>query len=193
MTPTFRRIKSIPRYRGYVITVESQEFESPTGERFVRDVVHTPGAVVIAPILTSASGEFQIVMIQQWRASVGRVLWELPAGLRDVPGEPPRVTAQRELIEEVGYEAGTIDLLSVTLASPGFTNAAHHYFLATELRFVGTNLQGPEELAMNTATLSLRAAKSMVLSGEIDNGPAVIGILLACERLGVSGGSGQNH
>ena len=183
MSHGFAHVGSQPIFSGHVITVEVNEFESPTGERFTRDTVRTPGAVVVVPIIVNDAGGLEVVMIKQWRASVDRVLWELPAGLRDVADEPPETTAHRELIEEVGYKAATIEPLAVTLASPGFTNATHHYFLATNLHYVGTDLQGPEELAMETVLVSLSQAKAMAITGEIDNGPAVIGLLLACERL----------
>ena len=61
-------------------------------------------------------------MIRQYRHPAGRLLWELPAGLRDVPGEQPRVTAERELLEETGDRAGDRRMLADFFSSPGMSD-----------------------------------------------------------------------
>ena len=60
-------------------------------------------------------------------------LLEVPAGKRDVDGEPPEATANRELEEEIGYRAGRLELLCEFYNSPGFCDEYTYLFLATEL------------------------------------------------------------
>ena len=180
----FRWVDAREIYRGRILAVEVGEFLSPHGESFERDIVRTPGAVVVAPVLEHRSAEPQIILIRQYRPSVDDVLWELPAGVRDVPGEPPDETARRELIEEVGFDAGSIVPTGSFLASPGMTDARHLHFMATDLNNVGRHAHGPEEEAMIIEHVALRRAREMVFAGEIFNGPAAMGILLACEQLG---------
>ena len=77
-----------------------------------------PGAVVVVPV--DADGN--ALLVRQYRVAAGRDLLEVPAGKRDVPGEPPEVTASRELEEEIGRRAGRLRLLCEFFNSPGFTD-----------------------------------------------------------------------
>jgi ADP-ribose pyrophosphatase len=71
------------------------------GDAFERTYVSTPGAVAIVAV--TPQGE--VVLVSQYRASFDAVVTEIPAGMRDVVGEPPELTAARELQEETGYTA----------------------------------------------------------------------------------------
>ena len=63
-------------------------------------------------------------MIRQYRHPAGAMLWEIPAGLRDVAGEPLLETARRELLEEAGYQAADWHVLTDYLSSPGISDRA---------------------------------------------------------------------
>ena len=65
-----------------------------------------------------------ITLVRQYRAALDADLWEIPAGLRDVDGEPTDATARRELAEEVGLRADTLDHLLTFHNSPGFSDEA---------------------------------------------------------------------
>ena len=67
-------------------------------------MVEHPGGVAIVALDDAG----QVLLIRQYRHPVGHLLWEIPAGLRDVAGEPPRATAERELLEETGYRAARL-------------------------------------------------------------------------------------
>lgn len=161
-------------------------YESPTGEQFHRTVVRTSGAVSVVPIDIDADGAPVAILIRQYRASFDRYLWEVPAGLRDQPGEDPAETGRRELAEEIGYEADNIELLTVFHPSAGMTDATHHVFLATGLRHVGSTLLGPEEEHLDVVRIPLGEALGMVWRGEIAAASAVIGLLMAAEKLGAA-------
>jgi 8-oxo-dGDP phosphatase len=121
--------------------------------------------------------------LRQWRPSVERVLWEIPAGMRDKPGEDPADTGRRELIEEIGYSAANLELLTIFHPSAGMTDGTHHVYLATELTFVGSDADGPEEREMETVRLPLTEALAMVRRGDIMASSAVIGLLMAADHL----------
>jgi hypothetical protein len=84
------------------------------GEEFDRHVVHHPGAVVVVPVIDDDA-----LLVRQWRVATGRALLEVPAGKRDVEGEEPIATANRELQEEIGYFAHRLDRCASSTTRPG--------------------------------------------------------------------------
>jgi 8-oxo-dGTP pyrophosphatase MutT (NUDIX family) len=181
--PGFRRVGERTVHEWGIWRLVAAEFEAPDGEHFVRHVVRSPGAVAIVPVLFDAEGQASVVMVDQYRPAFDRTILELPAGMRDVEGEPPELTAQRELAEEVGFEAGTLTFLTEYLPSPGLTDAAMQLYLGTDLRPVPRQLHGPEESHMAVVHLPFVEAIRQVRDGEIVNAAAVIGLLLVAERL----------
>jgi ADP-ribose pyrophosphatase len=180
----FRKVSERTVFSGSLISVGQATFEGPNGEAFERDVVHHPGAVDVVPLLDDGR---TVVMVRQYRAAVDRDLLEIPAGKRDVDGEPPEVTAARELNEEIGMDAGRIELLGRFLNSPGFCDEESYLFLARELTPCDTSAQGLEEQHMTIEHVSLDDVPRLVASGEIVDAKSIVGLLLAREKLGVTG------
>jgi len=116
-------------------------FDGPDGGEIVRDVVEHPGAAVILPLLDDG----RVVLIRNVRRTVGKVLWELPAGTLE-PDELPEACAAREVEEETGYRAGTIAPLTEFFASPGILNERMYGFLATDLEQTTQSLDHDEEI-----------------------------------------------
>ena len=82
-------------WRGAVISLAEGTFASPSGVEFQREIVHHPGAVCVVPV----DGD-EVVLVRQYRAAEDEEILEIPAGKRDVEGEAPETTANRELEEE---------------------------------------------------------------------------------------------
>src|SRR5271155_2152520 len=101
----FRFIGERERFRSSFIRLVTGTLVGPDGFTFERDIVRHPGAVCVVPIENDGK---DVVMVRQYRAALDRFILEIPAGKRDVFGEPPEMTARRELIEEVGRESGSI-------------------------------------------------------------------------------------
>ncbi|ABW11193.1 NUDIX hydrolase [Parafrankia sp. EAN1pec] len=182
---TYEVADSSVAYRGRVIAVRRDMVRMPDGDTSQRDVVVHPGAVGVVAL----DDQERVVMVRQYRHPVGGQLWELPAGILDVPGEPASVAAARELAEEAGLRPGRLDLLVDVYASPGMTDEAFRLFLARDLveipaaeRHVGVH----EEAEMDITRVDLSEAVDRVMRGEITNGMAVIG-LLATYRARVDG------
>ncbi len=121
--------------------VERVEYRLSSGQKGCREVIQHPGAVVIIPILDDG----RICLINNYRVAVDEQILELPAGTLE-PGEPPLQTAYRELIEETGYRAGTMQPLLQLLMSPGILNERMHVFLAQNLTAGDSDLQAGEEI-----------------------------------------------
>ena len=120
--PGFVHVNDRLVHQGHIWRVVVADFVDPDGKSFERDIVRSPGAVGVVPLLPSADG-WDVVLVRQYRAAFDRELIEIPAGMRDVEGEPPELTAHRELVEEVGYRAGSMEYLTTFLPSPGMTDS----------------------------------------------------------------------
>jgi 8-oxo-dGTP pyrophosphatase MutT (NUDIX family) len=125
----------------------------------------------------------RVLLIRQYRHPVGRQLWELPAGLRDVAGEPPRVTAERELLEEAGYQAADWRVLVDFFTSPGISTERVRVYLARDLTEVPEPqrkyVREDEEAYLVPAWVPLDEAAALLLSGDLHNGVTAVGILSA--------------
>lgn len=173
-------------HEGAVISLFIAEITDRDGTSFKRDRVRHPGAVAVVPL----DGD-EILLVQQYRASVDADLIEIPAGKRDVAGEPPIETAHRELMEEVGMKAGSMELLLNIHHSPGFCDEYGFIYLATDLTEVPQQLEGPEEQAMAIHRHSLEDAVQMCFDGRITDAKSISGILATAHRL--AGGSPDSN
>ena len=181
--PSFRHLGDRLVHQGHIWHVAVGTYVSPDGETFERDIVRSPGAVAAVPLRVDDSGEARVVMVRQYRPPFDDYVLEVPAGMRDVVGEPTEVTAARELVEEVGLVAGTLEHLIDMYPSAGMTDSVLTLYLATDLTEVPRETHGPEEAHMEVVELSLDEAVAMVLRGEIHDAKTVIGLLLADRRL----------
>ena len=133
------------------------------------------GAVAVAAL----DADDRLMMIYQYRHALERRLWEMPAGLLDVAGEPAVETAKRELAEEVGLAADEWSVLIDVAPSPGFSDESVRVFLATGLHDVGRPELGAddEEADLETHWIPLRDAVAMVFEGTIVNSSCVAAVL----------------
>jgi 8-oxo-dGTP pyrophosphatase MutT (NUDIX family) len=116
-------------YRGKVISLRVDEVAMPGGSVAERDVVVHPGAVGVVALREDGT----VLLLRQYRHPVGETLWELPAGILDVDGEPALQAAQRELGEEAFLTARTWAVLADMYSSPGMSNEAVRLYLARDL------------------------------------------------------------
>jgi len=170
-------VSSAELARSRLVTVRSEQVRTPDNHVAERDVVLHPGAVAALTL----DAEDRILMIRQYRHAVGRLLWEIPAGLRDVAGEDPWLTARRELLEEAGYRARDWRVLVDYYSSPGFSTERLRIFLARDLEAVPAAdrhfVPRDEEAHLLLGWLPLDEAVRKVLAGELHNGPAALAIM----------------
>jgi 8-oxo-dGTP pyrophosphatase MutT (NUDIX family) len=181
--PGFRHLGDRLVHQGYIWSVAVGTFEAPDGSTFERDIVRSPGAVAAVPLIFDAEGNPSVVLVRQYRSPYDEFVIEIPAGMRDVVGEPTDVTAVRELAEEVGLRPGRLEPLTQFYPSAGMTDSVLHLFLATDLVVVDNERHGPEEQHMEVLHLPLDTALAMVERGEIRDAKTVIGLLLVARRL----------
>lgn len=162
-------------YVGKIFALRADEVGMPGGNTARREVVEHYGAVAILAM----DDDGKIVMVYQYRHPVRRRLWELPAGLLDMGGEPPHLTAARELGEEAGLSARDWRVLVDLVSAPGFSDESVRVYLATGLSDVGRPDAHDEEADLVVRWFSLDDAVRMALAGEITNAIAVSGVLAA--------------
>lgn len=179
MSPPFHKVADRPLFQGHLISVTEAAFEGPDGNRFDREIVHHPGAVVVVPVTADGNA----ILVRQFRAAPGVELLEIPAGKRDVADEPTEVTAARELAEEVGRRAGRLDLLARFYNSPGFCDELTFLYLATDLEEVPLDRQGVEEQHMTVEEIPLDSVPDLIASGQLIDAKSIIGLTLAKQAL----------
>lgn len=171
--------KSITQYSGYVVDVRTDHVRSPKdGSQFDRDVVAHPGAVAVVAL----DDDDNVLVVSQYRHAVGRRLIELPAGLKDVPGEPAHECAERELYEEGHVRAKDWRFLVRTFATPGMTDEAIDIFVARGISHVpdGERHNGEhEEADMSVMWVPLDDLVSAILDDDIHNAITSVGLFSA--------------
>jgi ADP-ribose pyrophosphatase len=171
----FETASSETLHTGKIFALRRDQVRMPGGKLVTREVVEHFGAVAVLAL----DDDGNIPMVYQYRHAFGRRLWELPAGLLDVHGEPAHLTAARELQEEAGLRASTWQVLVDLDSTPGFSDESVRVFLATGLSEVDRPEAHDEEADMTLQWYPLAEVAGKVLNGEIVNAIAVAGILAA--------------
>lgn len=169
----FETASSETLYTGAIFALRRDQVRMPGGNVAAREVLEHFGAVAVVAL----NGDGEIPMVYQYRHAFGRRLWELPAGLLDVGGEPAHLTAARELEEEVGLRARTWQVLVDLDTAPGYSDESVRVYLATDLTEVNRPDAHDEEADMTMRWVRVDDAVRMVFAGEVVNSLAVAGIL----------------
>ncbi len=169
-------------FKGKIWDVVSETFDYK-GTHLVREFVEHPGAVAVIAL----NEKQEVLLIKQYRQPVREYLWEVPAGLLDVPGEPRVEAAKRELLEETGYIAQAWQELIEFHTTPGGNNETISVFLATELTHQGHDfeLEG-EEVDLELRWVPLGEALKSVLTSQMRSPSAGYGIMALAHKLGVT-------
>jgi len=162
-------------YEGRVLALDVDEVEEPEGVRAMREVVRHQGSVAALPILDDG----RVLLIRQYRYPVDERLWELPAGRLD-PGETPETGVLRELEEEVGLRAATLESICTFYTTPGFCDERMFLFRASGLTPVPPRPEEDERI--ETGTFTLEEARAMIARGEVREGKTLVALLLEGER-----------
>ncbi len=143
---------------------------SRDGRTITKETVQHPGAVAILPLLNDG----RVCLIRNYRVAVGRTLIELPAGTLE-PNEDPSATAARELTEETGYRAGSVEKLREFTMSPGILNERMYLFVARDLTPGPTALEAGEEIEKLEVTWD--ECRRMIFDGTIEDAKTLVGLM----------------
>ncbi|WP_022916557.1 NUDIX hydrolase [Ruania albidiflava] len=165
-------------HHGKVFDLVGERVDLGAGGEVYREFLAHPGAVAVVALDDAG----RVALVRQYRHPVRAYLWEVPAGLLDVPGEPLLAAAQRELAEEADLHAATWHTLVDFCTTPGGSDERIRIFLARDLTAVPEAdrfAREAEELEMPLSWVDLDEAHAAVLAGQIHNPSAVAGILAA--------------
>ncbi len=162
-------------FQGRIISLRVDEARLSNGQRARREVVDHPGAVAIVALL---EGD-RVLLVRQWRYAAGEELLEIPAGALK-PGESPVDCARRELVEETGHAAGSMEPLVTVYSAPGFTTERMHLFVARDL--TPASAAADEDEIIEPLAVPWDEAVAMCLDGRIRDAKSVAGILAVAER-----------
>lgn len=167
-------------FHGSVWDVRREAVDLGAAGEVVRDFIDHPGAVGVLAL----DADDRVLLVRQYRHPVRAMLWELPAGLCDVAGEPFEVTAARELWEETGYETDHLEPLFDALLTPGSSSERFVLFLAPEVRLASRERHAGhgEEHGMEVAWWPFAEVLEAVLAGRLRNPSVVLGTLVLAER-----------
>ena len=168
-------------YEGRLFAVEHSTLRFPGGVESARAVVRHPGAVALVALLD----DDLMLLVEQYRRPAGLRMLEVPAGTRE-PGEPPEVTARRELREETGYDAASIVRIGGAWMAPGFTDEYIDFYLATGL-FPAALDSGDEEDLGAPIAITLDELDAAIADGKIEDAKTVVALHLYDIQLRGSG------
>lgn len=148
------------KYEGNFLKFVSIDVELPDGNKGNRDVIRHPGASAVLAFLD----EETVLLVEQFRVALDRVLLEIPAGKLE-KGEDPKVCAYRELEEETGYKSENIEYLGTIATGAGFTDEQIHIYKATNL-YKGVK-GGDDDEFIEAKPYKLKEIKEMIKDGRI--------------------------
>jgi ADP-ribose pyrophosphatase len=175
--PSFRKIREEELLRAWLFKVHKVYVEDPNGAPFDRFVIRHPGAVAIVPL----HDDGHVTLVRQYRAPVDAMVLEIPAGTCDRK-ESLEDTAHRELAEECGLAAASLEVLLGTWNTPGVSDQETWLYLATGLTEVEARPDGIEEGFMTIEKVHLDDIDALVADGTIKDESTVLGLYMARDR-----------
>ena len=161
-------IKSEQKYKGKIFSLRVGDVRLDDGSTARREVIEHSGGVAIVPVKADA-----VILIKQFRISIGREIIELPAG-RLENQESPAVCASRELEEELGYRARELVPIASYYSSVGFTNERMYIFLALDLQETAQRPEWDERI--KALEIPIKDIETKLLDGEFEDSKTIIGL-----------------
>jgi len=158
-------------FQGRIIRLVERKLLLPNGRRTTYHIVEHPGAVAIVPV--HANGD--IVLLKQFRPTIGIEIYEIPAGTME-KGEAPLATAKREIVEETGFRAKRWEKIADFFTAPGFCDERMHVYLARGL--TPAQADGDADEILKPVRLSIDAALKLIRTGRIRDAKSIAGLMI---------------
>lgn len=168
-----KRIKRELKYKGSILDFYEDTVQFADGSTQEWDFVsHRMGAACVLPV----TDDGKAIMVRQYRNALDRVTLEVPAGKRDSLTEDTQITAQRELVEETGYEASSLEKMLSLKSTVAFCDEFIDVYLATGLKKVSVQkLDEGEDI--DVELIDMETLRKMCFAGEIQDAKTVAAIM----------------
>jgi ADP-ribose pyrophosphatase len=151
-------------HKGRIFQIEIDVVKLPTGHTVDMEIVRHPGSVVLLPIPEPG----KIILIRQYRYTIDKWIWELPAGSLK-PHEDPDTAAARECEEEIGLAPHRVTRLRGYYPTPGFCDEEMIYYRCEDLRApaADSTARRDDDEDIEPRTFTMDEARDLIRSGEI--------------------------
>ncbi len=174
---TVRRV-----YAGRIVNLDLETLRAPDGSTLELEIIRHPGAAAVVPVVPG-DPEPRILLLKQYRYAAGKTLWEIPAGVLE-PGESAIECARRELWEETGAVAESLEPMITIFTTPGFTDEQIQLFLAQGVSRQREPTPDADEF-LEVVEVPLSRVLEIIARGELNDAKSVVAILYAARyRLG---------
>lgn len=163
-------------FDGCLLHIKKDTVLLPNGKTAGREYNRHIGAVCILPLDQDGT----VILEEQYRYPIGKVLLEIPAGKRNTPDEDPLLAAKRELLEETGIVAEKWNYLGPFYPAPAYSDEIIHMYYVTDLSFQNTNPD--EDEFINLIRIPLPELASMAMNGQIEDIKTQAAVLRVWER-----------
>ena len=168
--PPVVRIGRELKYQGPILKIYEERVIS-NGHECRWDFIHHDGAAAVIPV----TEEGKILMVRQYRNALDRFTLEIPAGKLDSPDEPTLDCAARELEEETGYRAESMEFLISVNTTIAFCDEHIDIYLARDLKPSHQHLD--EDEVIQVEEWELKDLEEMIFSGKITDAKTMAAIL----------------
>ena len=173
---SFELLKSEVIYSGRALTIRRDTVRLPNNRESILDIVEHIGSVIIVPVDEAGN----LLFVRQYRHAASLDLLELPAGTLNV-GEAPEACARREVREETGMAADSLEHLGGFYLAPGYSTEYMNVYLATGLH--EDPLEADDDEFLSVERISVAKGLEMAERGEIPDAKTLAAFLLARSRL----------
>ena len=169
---------SKPLYECRIFKVYEDDVVLPNGRTSRQCWIDHKPCIAAVPI----DNDGRLILIRQYRHATRQFLLEIPAGNMDKPDdESPEICAQRELAEEIGFQAGRLVKLFEGYLLPGYCNEYMHYYLALDL--FPAALPPDDDEDIEAVRVTAEEARGMLRDGTIRDSKTALGVMMALEYL----------
>ena len=160
-------------FHGHIIDVAVDTVVLPNGNTAERELVFHPGGVGIVAI----NADNKVLLVKQFRKPTEEILLEIPAGKIDSRDHDQAYhTGLRELEEETGFTTPSMEKVTASYLSPGFSNEKLWIYFTDQLVKVDNPLPQDDDEVLEIYAYTLDEAKAAIESGAIIDAKTIIGI-----------------